>query len=340
MNRSGARLSDIAKRTGYSKNTVSLALRDSPRIPETTREVIRAAASALNYRPNHAAKSLTSRQTKTIGLLLADITNPILTETSKALETELARLGYGTLFATSNNTLSDEIAAVEMFRSRQVDGMLVYPTRGRRDYKHLVELRRSGFPIVMMIPGEEIGVDMVSVDEQRGAHMAVRHLIDLGHRRIGTIDGSNPDGNRQKFEGYVQALAGAGIDFDPAWQVEPLGFTPKAGYWAMDTLMNTARPSAVFVANDYIAVGAVKWCLKHDLRIPEDVAIIGFDNLELGEFLSVALSSVSYQTELVTRMAIDRLIRLISSPDQLPEPRVTLIEPELVIRESTGNAKR
>jgi len=339
MNRSGARLSDIANRTGYSKNTVSLALRDSPRIPEATRDIIRQAANALNYRPNHAAKSLTSRQTKTIGLLLADITNPILTETAKALETELAKLGYGTLFATSNNTLSEEIAAVEMFRSRQVDGMLIYPTRGRRNYRHLVELRRSGFPLVMMIPGEEIGVDMVSVDEQRGAHMAVRHLIDLGHRRIGTIDGSNPDGNRQKFDGYSQALAEAGIAIEPGWQVEPLGFTPKSGYWAMDTLMNSVRPSAVFVANDYIAVGVMKWCLKYGLAVPGDIAIIGFDNLEIGEYLGVSLSTVSYQTRDVTRMAIDRLMRLIDSRDSLPEPRVTLIEPELVIRESTGGAR-
>ncbi|MEF2070059.1 LacI family DNA-binding transcriptional regulator [Consotaella aegiceratis] len=340
MNKPGARLADIAERTGYSKNTVSLALRESPRIPEATRLLIRQAAHELNYLPNHIAKSLASRETKTVGLILADITNPILTETSKAIEKALAKLGYGTLFATSNNTLREEIAAVEMFRSRQVDGLLVYPARGHRDYRHLIDLRQANFPVVMLIPGEAIGVDMVSVDERLGAYKAVRHLIDLGHRRIGTLDGSNPGGNRQKFDGYLEALRQADIPFEPDWQVEPAGFTPAAGYWAMDTLMSTARPSAVFVANDYIAVGAVRWCQKRGLRIPEDVALIGFDNLEIGEFLGTPLSSVNYETDVLVRMAIERLLRLIKARGVLPEPRVTLVEPELVIRDSTGHARR
>jgi LacI family transcriptional regulator len=339
MNKSGTRLSDIAERTGYSKNTVSLALRDSPRIPEATRLLIRQAAHELNYLPNHIAKSLANRETKTIGLILADIANPILTETSKAIEKALAKLGYGTLFATSNNTLVEEIAAVELFRSRQVDGLLIYPARAHRDYRHLIELRRAQFPIVMMIPGEQIGVDMVSVDERHGAFKAVSHLIDLGHRRIGTLDGNDPMGNRQKFDGYLDALNQANIAFDPAWQVEPVGFTPTSGYWAMDTLMSRSQSTAVFAANDYIAMGAVRWCQKHGLRIPEDVALIGFDNLEIGEFMTPPLSSVNFETDVVVHMAIERLLELIKFQGALPEPRVTLVEPELVIRDSTGHSR-
>ncbi len=339
MNRSGARLSDIAEKTGYSKNTVSLALRDSPRIPEATRLLIRQAARDLNYLPNHVAKSLANRETKTIGLILADIANPILTETSKAIEKALAKLGYGTLFATSNNTLVEEIAAVDMFMSRQVDGLLIYPARAHRDYRHLLDLRRAQFPVVMMIPGEPVGVDMVSVDERLGTFKAVSHLIDLGHRQIGTIDGSDPKGNRQKFDGYLDALAQANITFDPDWQVEPVGFTPSSGYWAMDTLMSRSKATAVFAANDYIAMGAVRWCQKRGLRIPEDVALIGFDNLEIGEFMAPPLSSVSFETDVVVRMAIERLQDLIRSRGALPEPRVTLVEPQLVIRDSTGHAR-
>ena len=189
MGNSGARLADIAARTGYSKNTVSLALRDSPRIPEATRDLIRTAARELNYLPNHVAKSLTSRETKTIGLVLADITNPILTETSRMIEKELAKLGYGTLFATSNNTRREEVAAIEMFRSRQVDGMLIYPARGDRNFEHLIKLRRANFPVVLLTCGEDIGVDMVGVDEKVGVYKAVRHFIDLGHRRIAAVHG-------------------------------------------------------------------------------------------------------------------------------------------------------
>jgi LacI family transcriptional regulator len=336
MSKSGARLTDIAERTGFSKNTVSLALRESPRIPKSTRDLIQQAASELNYLPNHAAKSLTNRQTKTIGLLLADITNPILTVMSQSLEKALATLGYGTLFATSNNTLSEEIAAIDMFRSRQVDGMLIYPTRGHRNYEHILALRRANVPVVMLIPGQNVGIDMVGVDERLGAYKAVKHLIALGHKVIGTIDGNNPNGNREKFDGYQQALDEAGLVFHPDWQVDPVNHTPSAGFWAMDTLMNNARPSAVFIANDYMAIGALRWCQKHKLRVPEDVALIGFDNLETSEFLATPLSSVNYEIEVVTRMAVERLLRLIAATGALPEPRVTLIDPELVVRESTG----
>lgn len=335
---SAARLADIAARTGFSKNTVSLALRESLRIPQATREVIQRAASELNYLPNHAAKSLTNRETKTIGLVLADITNPILTETSKSIEKALALRGYGTLFATSNNTLVEEIEAIKMFRSRQVDGLLIYPTRGTRNYEHILELRRSGFPVVMLVPGGNEGVDMVCVDERLGAYRATRHLVDLGHTRIATIDGRSPDSQREKFVGYLQALEEGGLVFDETFQVEPVGFTPTSGYWAMDTLMSRADPTAVFVANDYIAMGVMRWCQRHGRRVPADIALIGFDNLEISEFLATPLSSVNYQIELVTRIAIDRLLGLIVAGYPLPEPRVTLIEPDLVVRESTGAA--
>ena len=331
-----ARLEDIAKATGFSKNTVSLALRESPRIPQITRELIQTVARELNYRPNHIAKALTNRETKTIGLVLADITNPILTQTSQALEKALMARGYGTLFATSNNSLAEEVDAIEMFQARQVDGMLIYPTRGQRNYEHILRLRRANFPVVMLVPGQDAGIDMVSVDEKLGAYKAVRHLIDQGHTAIGTIDGNNPNGNREKFEGYFQALTEAGIAFRDEWQVDPVSHTPSAGYWAMDTLMNGARPTAVFVANDYMALGALRWCQRHDLDVPRDMALIGFDNLDISEFFATPLSSVNYEIELVTRMAVDRLMRLIGTVGTLPEPRVTLIEPELVLRDSTA----
>src|SRR6478735_10568976 len=141
MARSIVRLKDIADKTGFSTNTVSLALRQSPRIPQQTRDIIQRAASELNYLPNQIAKSLVSRETKTIGLVLTDITNPTLTHTAQAIEKALAERGYGTLFATSNNTLSEEIRAIEMVRARQVDGILIYPT-GHRQLDHLRSLRR------------------------------------------------------------------------------------------------------------------------------------------------------------------------------------------------------
>lgn len=335
MGRSIVRLKDIADRTGFSTNTVSLALRHSPRIPQQTRDVIQRAAAELNYLPNQIAKSLVSRETKTIGLVLTDINNPVLTHTAQSIELALAARGYGTLFATSNNNMAEEIRAIEMVRARQVDGILIYPT-GHRQLDHLRMLRRANYPIVLLVGDTDAGIDAVGMDERRGAYKATRHLIDVGHRKIAIIDGANPQGNREKREGYQQALAEAGIAYDPALVLDPRGNSVDRGYWAVDGAMSGAdRPTAIFAANDSLALGALRWCIKHNVRVPEDVAIVGMDNIEFGEYAGVPLSSVDYAVETLTRMAVERLMRLIAAGDQLPEPRITQIDPDLVIREST-----
>ena len=335
MGKAIVRLKDIADKTGFSTNTVSLALRESPRIPEPTRMVIRQAAAELNYLPNQIAKSLVSRETKTIGLVLTDITNPTLTHTAQAIEKALAERGYGTLFATSNNNLNDEMRAIELVRARQVDGILIYPTSHRK-LDHLRVLRRANYPIVLLVGDPDAGIDAVCIDERRGAYKATRHLIDVGHRQIGIIDSANPHGNLEKREGFQQALKEAGIELVPEFFVDPRGHSVESGYWALDALMSAARrPTAVFTANDSLAIGALRWCLKRELKVPDDLAIAGFDNIEFAEYASVPLTSVNYAVEAVTRMAVDRLMRLIAAGDELPEPRVTQIDPDLVVREST-----
>ncbi|WP_375450659.1 LacI family DNA-binding transcriptional regulator [uncultured Devosia sp.] len=337
MGRSITRLKDIAERTGFSVNTVSLALRGSARIPEETQVTIRAAAGALNYAPNQVAKSLVSRETKTIGLVLTDITNPMLTQVAQRIELALAERGYSTLFATSNNELAEEKKVIEMFRSRQVDGMLIYP-RSHRNLEHIRRLRAARYPVVLLVADPDAGIDAVCIDERRGAYRAVRHLIDIGHRRIGIIDSDDPSGNAEKRDGYRQALREAGLAFEPALSADPQGHSVVRGYWAMDRLMTAASGiTAVFAANDSLAIGALRWTQKNGLRVPKDVALIGFDNIEFAEHAATPLSSVNYAVHTVAELAVDRLIGLIAAGDGLPEPRVTMIDPDLVIRDSTNS---
>jgi LacI family transcriptional regulator len=335
MGRNVVRLRDIADKTGFSTNTVSLALRESSRIPLATRERIRTAALELGYLPNHVAKSLVSRETRTIGLVLTDILNPTLTQTAQAVEIALAERGYGTLFATSNNTLSEEIKVVEMFRSRQVDGILIYPAR-HRELDHLRPLRRANLPLVLLIADPDSGIDGVSINDRSGVFKAIRYLIGLGHRRIGFLDASHPNGNDEKIDGYRQALAQSGIELDPDLVIATNGHYSRQGFFALDTLMSTRnRPTAVFADNDSLALGALHWCHRNNVRVPQDLAIMGYDNIAFTEFAEPPLSTVNYDVDAVSRMAVDRLMRLIGAGDHLPEPRITLIDPELIVREST-----
>ena len=339
MGKTGVRLKDIADRTGFSVNTVSLALRDSPRIPEATRQIIRDAADELNYLPNQIAKSLVSRETKTIGLVLTDITNPILTQAAQAIELALSERGYSTLFATSNNDADEEIRVLEMFRSRQVDGMLIYP-RSHRRLEHIRRLRDAHYPIVLLVGDPDAGVDAVGIDERAGGYKATRHLIELGHKRIGIIDGSSALGNSEKRDGYFAALQEAGIDFDQNLWSEPKGFSVNAGYEAMDALIAAGgAPTAVFVVTDSLAIGALGWTLSHGLKVPDDVAIVGFDNIEFAEFASVPITSVNYNIAPVSTTAVERLLELIVAGETMPEPRMTLIEPDLIVRQSTTGKK-
>ncbi|QDY70436.1 LacI family DNA-binding transcriptional regulator [Qingshengfaniella alkalisoli] len=335
MGKAGPRLKDIAEHTGFSVNTVSLALRDSPRIPPETRKKIRLAADQLNYLPNQIAQSLVSRETKSIGLILTDLQNPVLTHVAQAIETELAKRGYATLFATSNNNLAEEAKMVELFRQRRADGMLIFPCSHRR-LEHIKRLRDRNYPVVLLVGDPDAGIDAVSMDERAGAYAATRHLLDIGHRKIALVDGAQTLGNTEKIEGYRQAHADCGVEIDRSIEIDPTDHSVAAGYWAMAKLMaRNVRFSGLFASNDSLALGVLRYCTKHGIRVPENLSIVGYDNIEFGEYATTPLTSVDYDVERVSSMAVERVIGLIRSEDALPAPNVLQIEPNLIVRQST-----
>lgn len=330
-----ARLKDVAEKTGFSINTVSLALRDSPRIPPETKVIIREAASELNYLPNYVAKSLVNQETKSIGLILTDLENPILTHVAQAIESHLAKAGYTTLFATSNNNLEIETRMIETFRSRRADGMLIFPTNHNR-LDHIRALRQRNYPIVLLVGSGDSGIDAVSMNEQMGAHKAVSHLIGNGHRAIALIDPAPALGNVEKREGYWQAHADAGLTARPELVIDPKGHSAEAGYWAMASLMSRGdKPTAVFAANDSLALGVLRFCAQAGLRVPTDIAIVGFDNIEFAEYAVTPLTTVDYNASRVSQLAVERVIELIRHRDDLPPPRNTQVTPDLVVRDSS-----
>jgi LacI family transcriptional regulator len=336
MAKSAARLKDIAAKTGFSVNTVSLALRGSSRIPDETRRQISEAADQLNYLPNQVAKSLVLKKTKSIGLILTDITNPVLTAVAQAVELELSDRGYSTLFATSNNDPDLERKMIESFRARRADGMLVFPCNHRR-IDHIRQLRARNYPIVLLVGDPDAGVDAVCMDERAGAFKAVSHLLAQGHRRIALFDDAGQDGNQEKIDGYKSALAASGRPFDQSLVIAPQGHDVRSGYHAMATLAGrNVGATSVMCPTDSSALGALRYCVRHGIDVPNDMSIFGFDNTEFGEHAVVALSSVNYDIGAITKLAIDRVIGLINSEGNLPAAQVTQVEPDLVIRESTA----
>jgi LacI family transcriptional regulator len=326
-------LADIAARTGYGTNTVSLALRGSTRISQGARDAIRAAAEALDYVPNNHAKSLVLQKSHTVGMLLQEITNPLLTSVARALQRKLAERGYSVMFAT-NATPEEEDRAIEMLRSRMVDGLLIYPVDHSR-LDHLRRLRERNFPIVMMIGSEAEGLDSVGIDEFQGGFDATTHLIALGHRRIGAL--LLKEKNNEKLMGFRSAHQMHGLDYSETLCVDPIEHSTGAALRAMDQL--AARHgdlTAVFAASDFYAVGILRWAHLNGLRVPEDLSIVGFDNLEIGQFAVTSITTVDNDVLLLADAAVARLGELMETDGHLPPARSKLFRGDLIVRESSA----
>lgn len=333
------RLRDIAEKTGFSINTVSLALKGSPLVREETRRLIEEAARELNYVPNDIARSLVQRKTHTIGVILTDIMNPILTGVAQHIERELMGHGYNIILMTTYNDPAHEAHAIDILRSRQVDGILMYPVSGKNAEK-VASLVNAGFPVVLLADWDESPrCNVISVDDSEGAFKATDHLARLGHRRIAFLNGGGIRGNEEKLRGYRRALAEAGLPFDPALIVEPTGIGYSDGYHAARQLFEQkSPPTAVFASTDSLALGLMYWCLQHGLRVPDDVAIVGFDDIEAARFAAVPLTSVAYAVEVVASKAAARLLQLIEEAERSgsSESMREVIAPSLIVRESCG----
>jgi LacI family transcriptional regulator, galactose operon repressor len=333
LQKSRTRLKDIAVATGYSANTVSLALRGSSRIPEETRERIQTAARSLNYLPNTIAQALVSRETRTIGLVLTDIMNPTLTLVSRFIEQELAERGYSLMLAASDHDPAKELSALEVFRSRQLDGMLIYPTNHDR-LDHIRAVRQAGYPVLVLADIPIAGLDVVAIDDRSGAYKAVRHLIERGHRRIVMLDAAQLLRNSEKQDGALRAVSEAGLASENLIVIRPDGHTATAGFHAIgDAMKLKDRPTGLFATTDSLAIGVLRWCREQGVCVPDDLAIVGYDNTEAADFSSVPLTSINYAAADVSRHAVDRILSLIGSP--APSPIVTLIDPEIVVRQSS-----
>ena len=330
------RLKDIAAKTGFSINTVSVVLRgSSPKIPEATRRIIETAARELDYLPNALARSLVSQRTRTVGIILSNLLNPILTLSAQLIEQQLAEHGYDTVIAATGNDLVREQKALDTLRARQVEAILIYPTSHTR-LDHLVSLRRSGYP-VMLLTGAPAGeIDLVSIDNRSGSYKLVSHLLGLGHRRIAFLDAGQAHGNLEKFDGYRAAHEAFGVAVDASLVVVPeAGTSAPSGYRSMMRVMAAAaRPTAILASADSLAIGILRWCRENGVDVPGELSVAGFDDIEISAFLDVPLTTVSYPSHPISEKAVARLMTLIEAAGDLPPPETVTIDPELVVRSS------
>jgi LacI family transcriptional regulator len=326
---------DVARAAGVSTATAARVLGDYGHASPAARRKVSETARKLGYRPNAVARALVSRATTTVGLVVGDIENPFFASAARGLADVMDAHGYTVLLANADEDAGRERRAVEALRARQVDGMVVVPAPGASP-EHLAELGSAGVPLVLLdrvVTG--VDADSVLVRNTAGARAAVAHLAGLGHRRIGVVsDSPEITSSAERIQGYRQALRAAGIDPDPGL-VSIGGPTRADGEAAALRLLDRPdRPTAVFTANNFMTVGALRAVRSLGLRIPEDVALVGFDDLEWTTLVQPPVTVVRQPVADLGRTAGERLLRRLQG-DAGPPRRIRLAA-RLVVRGSCG----
>ncbi|MFZ5817060.1 MAG: LacI family DNA-binding transcriptional regulator [Bacillota bacterium] len=331
---------DLARRAGVSVATISRVLNNYPDVSEETKQRVLRLVSELDYRPSNAARSLVTRRSNVIGVFfLRDhenmvVIHPFFQEVLVGFKRAVGQAGFDMLFFTSQKPGDTDFSYTKRCLQHQVDGVVLMGVE--RHDPGVTELAASGIPCIAVdvdVLGRRAGY--VMSDNQSGARRAVEHLQSLGHRRIALINGiANSRVGHDRFVGYCDALARAGIPYRSEY-VRDYDFTWEHGYQAMQELLELPEPpTAIFAAADYTAMGAIKAIHERGLRIPQDVALVGFDDIQVASMVHPALTTIRQDKEALGRAAGEALVRLIENPDASP-PIITL-PTELVIRESCG----
>jgi LacI family transcriptional regulator len=333
--RNSVTLKMVAREAGVSASTASRIINRTVNVSDDLRLAVEAAIAKFNFRPNAAARGLALGKTLTIGVVSQAMASPFYAEGLRGIEYRLQQRGYAPLFMSGNWQEKEEVRCMEELINRGVDGIIVFA--GCLGDAALKAYARK-VPIV--VTGRLLrakGLVSMQVDDRHGAMVAMRHLLDLGHRRIAFVSGfdNHPDAN-ERLEGYRGALAAAGIGYDPQLVVAG-DFHEEGGMRAVYQLMDSNIGfTAMFCVNDETAYGACLALFRKGMRVPDDVSVIGFDDLPASTYRVPPLTSVRQSVRELGERSAEAILQLIEGR----RPQITLPPVELVVRESTGRAPR
>jgi len=328
---------DVAQRAGVSSQTVSRVLNQRPDVSPETKEKVLQAILELNYRPSGIARSLRLRSTGTLGLIVPDSANPFFAELGRVIEQVAFEKGYSLILCNSEGNLEKESFYLDVLVEKQVDGLIFV---GANKASRLHPVLSGAVPVVLVdrdLNGDHL--DLIFADNLEGGRMATNYLISLGHERIGCITGpSRLPTSKARLDGYRRALAEHKIPFEKELVVSG-DFRYQGAYQGMKKLLSLSQPpTAVFALNDLMAVGAIACAVSYGLKVPEDLSVIGFDDIPLATFFNPSLTTISQPREEMGKLAVSMLLERLKNP-YLPSRRFVL-PVRLVERESCASRRK
>jgi LacI family transcriptional regulator len=328
-----ATIRDVARAAHVSVATVSRALNDSGPVRDDTRRRVHDAAHDLRFTPHGAARSLITSRTSTLGVLLPDLYGEFFSEIIRGIDRGAQRAGYQLLLSSARNA-RDEIHGAFRAMYGRVDGLILMAPD--LELAEMFAQRRDGTPIVFInSPVESQDARLITIDNHGGAYQMVKHLVQKGYERIAIIQGANRNHDAaERLRGYRDALDECRVRRDPKWELAG-DFTEAAGYRAARVVVRLQpRPTAIFAANDAMAIGALSALREDGLRVPEDVAVAGFDDIPTARYVTPPLSSVHVPIAQLGERAMELLLGAIAEPTDGGSRRVVL-PTTLVIRKSS-----
>ncbi|MFY1633031.1 LacI family DNA-binding transcriptional regulator [Solwaraspora sp. WMMB335] len=328
---------DVASRAGVSVGTVSNVLNRPDIVAAGTRSKVLAAINELGFVPNDAARQLRRGRGRTLGLVVLDVANPFFTDVARGVEDATSAAGMPVIFCNSDGDATKESAYLDLLEEQRVQGVLITPVDDASE--RLVRLRERGVLVILLDRySRRSDICSVSVNDRLGGELALRHLIEAGHRRIAFVGGpAHLEQVRDRQLGAVAALTEAGLSERHLRRFDTPSLTAAAGRDAAARVLGMPRSSrvtAVFCANDLLALGVLQGLTRQRVRVPDDIALVGYDDIEFAAAAAVPLSSVRQPRQRLGHTAADLLLDEAAHPDS-HRHRQVVFEPELVVRESS-----
>jgi len=329
-----ATIKDVAAMAGVSFTTVSHVVNNTRPVSADVRAKVERAIAQLNYVPSAVARSLKARTTATVGLVVPNSTNPYFAELARGIEDGCAREGYCVFFCNSDDDPRKQRHYLRILQEKRIDGLII--ASAGEDSVLASSLTDTREPFVIVDRNiEGLSADLVQIDHERGAYLATKHLLELGHVRIGCITGPVAAAvSAMRVHGFIRAMAERGIDIEPSAIAES-DFSGTGGQEAAGRLFDEVRPTAIFACNDMMGIGALRAAAERGIRVPQQCSIIGFDDIEFSNYTCPALSTVGQSVRALGEAAAQMLIERISGAVSGPTRR-RVITPRLVLRESTA----